>query len=329
MLNNKDYFIVDCEAHVMPWEFRKHISYYPGSQYFSKPAESPTGMWWNTNPITKERREKPADWTLEGLIEAMDQAGIDVACMLRESFLALSYNGVPCATNYHTIEAMEKYPDRIIGCSNVGPHLNRGVQNAIKELEILHKEYGFKCTKIYSPEDGGPFNHPDMFPFYEKCVELGVPVFFHTGFAVGGHMEYCHPILLDNICLTFPELKVVAYHFGWPQSDTLNAIAWKHRNVSISMSGMLGPWYYAPMKLAHAVGSVMNVLGTSERLIFGTDWPASPADLSVQAVLNLEIPEELQQGWGYPPITDEDRANMFGLNLAKMLEVEVPEKYTE
>jgi hypothetical protein len=168
-----------------------------------------------------------------------------------------------------------------------------------------------------------------MFPFYEKCVELEIPVFFHTGFAVGGHMEYCHPILLDNICLTFPELKVVAYHFGWPQTDTLNAIAWKHRNVSISMSGMLGPWFYAPVKLAHVVGSVMNVLGTSERLIFGTDWPASPADLSVQAVLNLEVPEELQQGWGYPPITDEDRANMFGLNLAKMLHIEVPEKYTK
>ena len=85
---------------------------------------------------------------LEKLIESMDVAGIDRACMLRESFLPLSYNGVPCSTNYHTIEAIQKYPDRIIGCSNVGPHLIRGVKNAIKELEILHKDYGFKCTKM-------------------------------------------------------------------------------------------------------------------------------------------------------------------------------------
>jgi len=322
-----DYFIFDCEAHIMPWEFRKHISYYPGSAYFSNPAETPTGKWWNTNPITKERREKPSDWTLEGLVESMDTAGIDKACMLRESFLNLSFNGVPCSTNFHTIESMEKYPDRVVGCSNVGPHMIRGVDNAIKELEILHKDYGFKCTKIYSPEDSGPFNDPAMIPFYEKCVELDAAVFFHTGFAVGGHMEYCRPMLLDEICLRFPDLKVVAYHFGWPEHETLNALAWKHRNISIGMSGMLGPWYYAPMRLAHMVGSIMNILGGSDRIIFGTDWPAAPADISVQAVLDLEISEELQSGWGYPPITDQDRAKMLGLNLAKMLDVPVPEQY--
>lgn len=322
-----DYFIIDCEAHIMPWEFRKHISYYPGSAYFSKPQESPTGKWWNTSPLTKERREKPSDWSLERMIESMDQAGIDMACVIRESFLPLSYNGVPCSTNYHVIEAMNKYPSRIIGCSNVGPHLIRGVKNAIKELEILHTEYGFKCTKVYSPEDAGPLNHPDMFPFYEKCLELGITVFVHTGFAVGGHSEYCHPMLLDNVCLAFPDLKIVAYHFGWPEHETLNALAWKHRNLYVGMSGMLGPFYYAPMKLAHMVGSVMNILGGSEKLIFGTDWPAAPADHSVRAILNLEIPEELQYGWGYPPITEQDRANMLGLNLARLLGIEVQEKY--
>ena len=108
--------------------------------------------------------------------------------------------------------------------------------------------------------------------------------------------------------------------------STLNALAWKHKNLYVGMSGMLGPWYYAPMKLAHMVGEVMFILGGSEKLIFGTDWPASPSDLSVQAVLDLEIPEELQRGWGYPPITEQDRANMFGLNLAKMLKIEVPEE---
>jgi predicted TIM-barrel fold metal-dependent hydrolase len=75
------------------------------------------------------------------------------------------------------------------------------------------------------------------------------------------------------------------------------------------------------------VGSIMNILGGSEKIIFGTDWPASPADLSVKAVIDLQIPKELQEGWGYPPITEQDRANMLGLNLAKMLKVAVPRKY--
>jgi predicted TIM-barrel fold metal-dependent hydrolase len=327
MAKAEDFFIVDCESHIMPLEFRKHISYYPGTRYFSQPGESPTGKWWNTNPITGEKREKPADWTLERMINDMDVAGIDMACMLRESFLGLSYNGVPCSTNYHTIEAMQQYPDRIIGCSNVGPHIIRGVKNSIKELGILHTEYGFKCTKVYSPEDGGAINHKDMFAFYEKCEELGVVVFIHTGFAVGGHSEYCRPMHVDDVCLAFPGLKVVAYHFGWPEHETLNALAWKHKNLYVGMSGIMGPFYYAPVRLAHLVGGVMNILLGSEKLIFGTDWPAAPSDLQVQAILNLEISEELQQGWGYPPITDQDRANMFGINLAKLLDIKVPEKY--
>lgn len=327
MARAEDFFIIDCEAHIMPWEFTKHVSYYPKSKYFSKPEESPTGKWWNTNPLTKERREKPSDWTLERLLGDMDEAGVDVACLLRESFLNLSYNGVPCSTNYHVLEAMQKHPDRIIGVSNVGPHLIRGVKNAIEELRILHTEYGFRATKIYAPEDAGPFNHPDMFPFFAKCEEYGVVPFIHVGLAVGGHSSYCTPMLLDDICLAFPNLKIVAYHFGWPENDTLNALAWKHKNLYIGMSGMLGPLYFAPTKLAHMVGSIMNILGDSKKIIFGTDWPAAPADHQVQAVLNLQIPEELQHGYGYPPITDQDRANMLGMNLAKIFDLKVPEKY--
>ena len=145
-----------------------------------------------------------------------------------------------------------------------------------------------------------------LFCAFAETLGIGGGTFgWNTGFAVGGHSEYCHPMLLDNICLEFRDLKVVAYHFGWPEHETLNALAWKHKNLYVGMSGMLGPWYYAPMKLAHMVGEVMFILGGSEKLIFGTDWPASPADLSVQAVLNLEIPEELQRGWGYPPISEQ------------------------
>ena len=45
MGTEKDFFIVDCESHIMPLEFRKHIGYYPATRYFSKPEESPPGKW--------------------------------------------------------------------------------------------------------------------------------------------------------------------------------------------------------------------------------------------------------------------------------------------
>jgi hypothetical protein len=37
---------------------------------------------------------------------------------------------------------------------------------------------------------------------------------------------------------------------------------------------------------------------------------------------NLEMPEELQEKWGYPEVTDEIRAKILGLNLAKLTNIE-------
>jgi hypothetical protein len=42
----------------------------------------------------------------------------------------------------------------------------------------------------------------------------------------------------------------------------------------------------------------------------------------VDYIRNLEIPEELQQQWGYPAITDEIRAKILGLNLTKLTNIE-------
>jgi hypothetical protein len=42
----------------------------------------------------------------------------------------------------------------------------------------------------------------------------------------------------------------------------------------------------------------------------------------VDWVRNLEMPEELQEKWAYPAITDEMRAKFLGLNLAKLTNIE-------
>ena len=56
--------------------------------------------------------------------------------------------------------------------------------------------------------------------------------------------------------------------------------------------------------------------------MFGLDWPGVTMKACVDYVQNLEIPEELQEQWGYPAITDEIRAKILGLNLAKLTNIE-------
>jgi hypothetical protein len=39
---------------------------------------------------------------------------------------------------------------------------------------------------------------------------------------------------------------------------------------------------------------------------------------------DLEIPDDLQEDYGFPQITEEDKRKILGLNFAKLMGVEVP-----
>ena len=53
------------------------------------------------------------------------------------------------------------------------------------------------------------------------------------------------PLLLDDIAIWFPELRLVGGHTGWPWTEELIAMAWKHPNVYIAVSGH-SPQYWDP-----------------------------------------------------------------------------------
>jgi hypothetical protein len=40
--------------------------------------------------------------------------------------------------------------------------------------------------------------------------------------------------------------------------------------------------------------------------------------------VDLEIPEDLQEDYGFPQITEEDKRKILGLNFARLMGVEVP-----
>jgi hypothetical protein len=54
----------------------------------------------------------------------------------------------------------------------------------------------------------------------------------------------------------------------------------------------------------------------------GLDLPFDETRRIVDYIRNLEMPEELQERWGYPAITEEIRANILGLTLARLAGIE-------
>ena len=76
------------------------------------------------------------------------------------------------------------------------------------------------------------------YPFYAKCCELDIPIMMQVGHCLDYQRDRVlpsvgRPILLDRVAIDFPELKLIGIHIGWPWTDEMIAVAYKHENVYI------------------------------------------------------------------------------------------------
>ena len=108
---------------------------------------------------------------------------------------------------------------------------------------------------------------------------------------------------------------------GWPHTEELIGLAGKHQNLYLSLTGIVGWYARAPYRGYHAIGEALQWVA-SDRIMMGLDLPFDETKRIVDYIRNLEMPEELQEKWGYPAIDDETRANILGLSLAKLAGIE-------
>ena len=75
----------------------------------------------------------------------------------------------------------------------------------------------------------------------------------------------------------------------------------------------------------HGIGKLLKHVGP-ENVLWGTDsiWYGSPQD-QIQAFRAFQIAPELREKHGYPEITPELRAKIFGLNAMRPYKISVDE----
>jgi len=327
------FFKIDPEPHLIGE--METINHFPGVQ-----------MWWKAidnirRPLMlgiklemlqgMEEREMYKQEDPQALLDYMDKYGVDIACLLPEAMMDTTGYTSRWMSNGAMAKVVESHPDRFMYQPNVSPIKFKGVKNTIWELEYWVKERGAKIFKFYPPEDTY-INDPDLWPFYEKAEELRIVLDIHTGFCwvPPGKSKYALPIQLDDVARDFPDLKIVAFHMGYPYCDDLNMVAMGHPNVYVCLS-LLIPWALsAPRKFAKILGEAMRWVGP-DKILWGTDYAGFGAQIkaAVYGLREFQFPEDMQEGYGYPALTDEDRAKIFGLNLAGLLGVDGSKRRTK
>ena len=192
-----------------------------------------------------------------------------------------------------------------------------------------------------------------MYPFYEKLVKAGIPIVcVHKGL-FPPQIEARFPRLLpyarvDDVgkaAKDWPQISFVIYHSayrfagggtaeqGLAQLEATGRVEWVSDLAEIpakygvtNVYGDLGQIFaqstvVQPRLAAAMMGMLVKGLG-ADHVVWGTDaiWTGSP-QWQIEALRRLEIPEDMQQKFGFAPLGAADgpvKTAIFGGNSAKM-----------
>lgn len=199
----------------------------------------------------------------------MTLSAADIAAEARAAGLsrvvlsATAFPGSP-VDNRAVAAMVAEAPDLFAGCASVDP---REGMEAVRELRRAVREDGMRGLKLLPFLYGVPPNHAIYYPLYAACIDLGIPALVLTGHtAVMERNELGRPLYLDDVALHFRELTIVAGHAGYPWTEELISLAWKHERVFIDTSGHLPK--HLPPALLHAMDRHLR-----GKVMFGTGHP--------------------------------------------------------
>ena len=263
---------------------------------------------WSRTFITEKIGADPsavAGYTDASFIEKMDRAGIEHVFLIAVK-AGSAMHKIHRHISYERVAAMvQKHPTRFSGLAGVDP--TEGMKG-VRALQRAVEEYGFIGAHTYPHWFEIPPDHAKYYPFYAKCVELGIPIQLQVGQSLVYDPDrplrsVGRPITLDAVACDFPELKLVGIHIGIPWTDEMIAMAWKHPNVYIAADA------YAPKHWPAQFGRYIDSYG-QDKVMFGTDFPVLAFDRMRREVEALNLRPEPKRKF-----LRDNAARIYGLKL--------------
>jgi uncharacterized protein len=227
---------------------------------------------------------------IEEHLARMDRAGIQMVFIGAAKAGPLSHPSSWHLPYEMVADVVKKYPNRFRGMAGIDP--TEGMEG-VRKLEYAIKDLGFIGAHLYPHWFELPPHHRKYYPFYAKCVELGVPIQMQVGHCLVYTKDrplksVGRPIYLDTIACDFPELKLVGIHTGWPWVEEMISVSWKHQNVYIGTDA------YAPKYWKPEFVNFINSWG-QDKVLFGTDFPIIDFERATREVNELGFKEACKE----------------------------------
>ena len=175
-------------------------------------------------------------WTPESLIAAMDEGGVAMAGLVAFCAANAVY-GEDCFIPAEALKPIiDSGPGRFFGIVGLNPLLGiRDQYFAPRYLERAVRELGFKAAHLALHWYGLEPADKRLYPIYEKCLELDVPIVMPLGAAPprAGGRSVAEPHRLDPVIGDFLDLRIVGQSTGYPWERESVYLARNNANFSI------------------------------------------------------------------------------------------------
>ena len=219
------------------------------------------------------------------LMEEFDRAGVDAGiCLTLDWGWAIgdTSGASPEEMMRHYGDLQEKLHGRFFAVANVDPRR----PGALQLYEQAIKEWQLKGFKVYPPVGLYPYDEA-YFPFYEKSLELGVPVYIHTAMEPSYPLNarFANPLGVGDVQVRYPDLTIILAHSGYPKwGEEAIEVAHNHPDTYMELSN----WNFVakkdPGKVVRFIAEMRDKMG-AHRILFGSDHLGGPRFSGEKSIL--------------------------------------------
>lgn len=161
------------------------------------------------------------------------------------------------------------------------------------EIRGLHSRGAFTVLgEVLAQYQGVAANDERLAPYWALAEELGIPVAIHMGSggpadpylgSPGFRARNSSPLLLEEVLVKHPRLRVYIMHAGYPMLDDLRALLFVHPQVYVEVGSIV---YAEPRAAFYRYLEGIVEAGYADRVMFGSDqmiWPGI-IEPSIQAI---------------------------------------------
>jgi predicted TIM-barrel fold metal-dependent hydrolase len=279
--------IIDCHSHI--FEYPGHISEEFAAEANSRSRGKPIGL------------HVPPSRHWEGM------KNVDKAIV----FGMRAFHCGIVSPNEYIADYVATHPEKLIGFAAVDPmqdDVHEVLEHAIDDLKLR----GVKLGPIY--QNIHPLD-PKMMPVYEFCEKRNLPILIHQGttFPQKAPLKYSFPLLLEDVAMKHPDLKMIIAHMGHPWIDDTIVLIRKQPNFYSDISAL----HYRPWQFYNALISAKEY-GVLNKLLFGSDFPFTNPDATIDALKNFN---RMAEGTNLPRLSSEEIMALIHSPTLELLEL--------